>query len=346
MATTKFILEANDLGGDTIRPGDDLLLRFTVVEWEEKLTPAKAGEEDFIAVMDKRLLDEAREYCNNAAGINDWTKFNDDTMVTDAVAYTWGGTDDVAAFNSKLRDQQSATTAYFAYGQNTTIAPNPNPANHRDWSHWNNTTAPDADWDNYLFTGNVDNDTTYNQLTIGGIDYSPYRPGFSTYRYVNGGTVTNPVGGDVNPYDWHHVLYSAGVDCSGFVQRAASYNGNNYVLNDFFGTDEWSTNTMGFPVHARHGTGGIADDARSWLINDRNLMVPGDILIRTGSNGHVAIVYRIDYENNSREIEDQSPHVYVIEATRGEFDEWQVLNTNTWEDLGDGYDIRRLRTNN
>ena len=335
-----------------------------------------------MAVYDKRLLDRARRYVGhdgykrNANGviqamyseleyqnadqatrdqwkdesiIDDWTNYDSNDTVTDAVAYTWGGADTIDTFNTKLQAQRSTITAYYDGGQNTTIAPNPNPSDHRAWSPWNVTTAPSNDWDNYIFTGNVDNDTTYNQLTINGNNYTPYRPGFSQYRRAN------------NSYQWQHVLYSAGVDCSGYVQRCASYTNNPYQNRRTVGTtqfwvgsfrdgatgqDLWTNN--GNDVHRRLGTSGLLNNSHSFLINDMNLLVPGDIIIRSG---HVAIVNRIVFNDGERVVAEnsqgeQEARVYIIHATTaGPNSEKQVVDVQTWRNLGNylNYQKRRLK---
>lgn len=56
----------------TIRPGDDLLLKFTLADYETQITtPAKATDGDFMAVYDHKMLWRASLYINEGAFI-DW----------------------------------------------------------------------------------------------------------------------------------------------------------------------------------------------------------------------------------------------------------------------------------
>ncbi|MBN2444783.1 MAG: hypothetical protein JXJ04_25730, partial [Spirochaetales bacterium] len=90
----------------------------------------------------KILLDRAKQYCNNDAGISDWTRWNDGETVTDAVPYSWGCADSIADFNADLEEQRIALSAYYSDGttgnpypaNNVLLGGNPDPAEHRDWS--------------------------------------------------------------------------------------------------------------------------------------------------------------------------------------------------------------------
>jgi hypothetical protein len=84
--------------------------------WKEKIAEtanidAKSGK--CAGVYDKRLLDTAKQFCNNDAGISDWTRWNDGETVTDAVAYSWGCADSVEDFNMDLDEQRRAISAYY-----------------------------------------------------------------------------------------------------------------------------------------------------------------------------------------------------------------------------------------
>ena len=286
-------------------------------------------------VYDKKLLDRAKEYCNNDAGISDWTRWNDGETVTDAVAYGWGCADSIEDFNLDLGEQLTALTAYYAETNDETLGENPDPADHREWAQWDDTIAPgeesDDRWFNYLF-GEYDEDTeTYNYLTINGTRYNPYIPGLSTWK-----------GFDPNQNNYHDydVKRSAGVDCSGFVQRCASYAGNQYLPVDVTTRCIWG----GGAPHLI-GVNGFASDDYTWDVGNRNLLIPGDVLVFPGNPGHVVMVLRIVYPDGTRTIEDMSGNVTVIESTKGDENVWMVLNSQTWSDLGADYEPKRLRFN-
>jgi hypothetical protein len=298
---------------------------------------AAVSSGDFAAIIDKTLLDRAKEYCNNDAGISNWTRWNDGETVRDAVAYSWGCADSVADFNADLEEQREALTAYYADENIEILGENPNPADHRDWSPWDQTIAPGEGndrWFNYLF-GKYDEGTeTYDYLTINGTRHNPYIPGLSTWKWW-----------DQDNYHDYDTKRSAGVDCSGFVQRCASYAGNQYEAPNVTNRCIW-----GGEAPRLIGVNGFAIDTFSWPVENRNLLIPGDILVLTGDLGHVAMVLKIVYQDGTRVItlnnNGTSDGVFIIEATRGFFDEWCVMDSQSWINLGAGYEIRRLRINN
>ena len=59
--------------------------------------------------------------------------------------------------------------------------------------------------------------------------------------------------------------------------------------------------------------------------------MPGDILLKTTTPRHIAIVQDIDFLGDSRTVEEGN--VTVIEATRGSNDEWKVMNTRKWSEM-------------
>ena len=83
----------------TVRPGDDILLLFELVGYNLSVFEARAG--DFVAVYDKIMHERAKEFCNNFA-IADWTNFDTDEVVSNAVAYSHGCADAVEHFNADL----------------------------------------------------------------------------------------------------------------------------------------------------------------------------------------------------------------------------------------------------
>ena len=353
----------------SIRPGDDMQLRFGIAGFTEYDTEVSAG--DFMAVYDKKMMWRAQLYIDERinedstpSGDNDWndlnpwtsaqgnqwdtlgngeqcelsawTRWNDGVNIFNTTAYGWGCADSVADFKADLEEQKNALTAYYSdennekYGEN-----NPHPSEHRDWSPWNHTYAPGEEgidrWHNYLFGIYNSDHGTYDALP--GFEDQPYMPGLSTWKRFDEEDQYNYVPSDVKR--------SAGVDCVGFVQRCASYDGNPYEADDINERCIWGG---GMPARIA-----FSSDQYSWFIDNRNLLIPGDVLILPGDPGHIAMVLKIVYLANSRIIalndNGTSDGVFVIEATKGDDEQWMVLNSQTWQDLGVGYIRRRLRIN-
>ena len=228
-------------------------------------------------------------------------------------------------------------------------APYPNPADHRSWSPWNSTLAPGGNWKNYIRTGTLLKNGSFPALTLNSTIYHPYVPGLLSYITYK---VSKANGGGYNNKQLHA---QAGVDCIGFVQRSASYTGNNYKLKDYV-NENWNAANITYR-HDDHKTYDIGHDNYSWEIKDRNLLVPGDILYRKQPTGddtrgerHVAFVLRVEYPNeNKRKISidedtEASKDVYVIEAT-GIKNYYKVVNSQNWLDLKSGYSPRRFIIN-
>ncbi|MBN2532987.1 MAG: hypothetical protein JXB88_08850, partial [Spirochaetales bacterium] len=235
-----------------------------------------------------------------------------------------------------LDEQRKALSAYYSDGTNGNPYPandeqlgdNPDPAAHSDWSprEEDETDAPGTEsnekWFNYLFGIYNPETRTYDHLMINGTRYNPYLPGLSTWKQFDP---------NQNNYVPSDTKRSAGVECVGFVQRCASYEGNPYAAIDINSRCIWGG---GMPT-LMYGEDSFSSDEYSWLIEDRNLLIPGDVLI---GNGHIAMVLRIVYLGNSRIIDfnvnGTTDDVTVIESTKGRFNVWKVMNTNTWLDLG------------
>jgi hypothetical protein len=247
--------------------------------------------------------------------------------VEDAVAYTWGGIDNVNGFNVKLNgtyNQKECIQAYYNPANTTVMGDNPAPDDHRDWANWNDTTAPTADatlWDNYLFGIPGTTGGAFTQLNIGGQVYTPYKPSYSWYtQYL------------LKNYTAINATYSAGLDCAGFIQHSASYTGNSYSLDDIGGYDTWG-------AYAHTGTKRIvADGAYTWTIAEADwpLIVPGDLVYHTG---HVGIVQKISYNNLKRTFLNNN--VIIIEATSAGIKSTKIRTLANFIDEG-GYFIGRL----
>jgi hypothetical protein len=366
----QFILDKfyiKTISDNHIRPGDDFLLRFMIKDNSEAI--AKADDGDFVAVYDKIMLDRANMYIDERIDhktgqqidgavdwngdeqidIQDWTRFSDNKPVFGTVAYSWCCADWVTHFNDDLLDQLAAIHAF--YNNANTRWNNNNP--HPDWANWNgpdgipgnldDTISPDNDWDHvfldtieigYLFSHHsIDGDKIFDPLMINGIEYHPYKPGYTSFR------------GNLSA---EGVIYSAGIDCSGFVERSCAYPKNNYKLGDKLEKGDrltWVTSMNAWNLMTYHRHDKI-EDYMIWEIDpaDRSTIVPGDILRFPGS--HVVIVLSINYPNGSRVVEDKSENITVIESTQGDRNQWYIMNTRKWSDIGNDYDPERLQIKN
>jgi hypothetical protein len=342
---------------------------------------AKAGDGDFLAVYDFPLLwranlylDEATAENGNATGATDWNDanpwidgnvwnlnydaliandpdyirqnhvnggqinikpwtrydFNPNTQIHGSVAYSWGGCDSTKDFNDDLTDQCAAVRAWYTANP---IAGNPDLTN--TLQNWMNTWAPNNTWGiaednnqiNYRFGIAVAGSFTYDPIP--GIEPRPYTPGFASKKYNR----------DV--YEARHACYSAGADCSGFVQRCASYAGTRYDDNNGNHADA-GMNTLPeqrllwAPVYPAYMTGLLEADgfeAASWeIVNNGNgspnLIVPGDIIIISGDGlWHIGIIDRIQFGNDRQVVEG---NVFVIEEAGLNM---KAIKTRTWAGL-------------
>ncbi|MBN2737356.1 MAG: dockerin type I repeat-containing protein, partial [Spirochaetales bacterium] len=321
--------------GGTARPGDDILLRFELLNYPQQSDTVSEG--DFLAVYDKNLLDAANQFIDQtinedgtATGVVDWNgtsqidiqhwrRFSDGNLVQNAVAYGWGCYDDVNQFNSEV-------TALNGLSQ--------------DVNNWYDYTFP-----------------PFTTREEGGINYyvpvDPQHsvPGLTTYARFGDesqamkvfkdkdgialdadGGILDSDNADQKNYSWRLCSVSSGDDCSGFVSRSTFLSGTNYKIVDI---DENLS-------EEKEGTSILADTAASWAIGsaDRNLIVPGDILVR--ANDHVAFVFYINFDENSRILEDANLNKVRIIHSTGLNLLWRVRNDNFWSQIGGQFLPRRL----
>ena len=237
--------------------------------------------------------------------IRPWTRFSDSGKVAGSVAYSKGCADAVDHFNSDMDDQDAALTASGQPGgrANPTYAP----------------TQQKSVWSSYIFGvpftytyPNGTKETRYNKPTYNGQSYPAYTPGFSSWRTNNGG------------YDAIDTGYSAGVDCSGFVQRCLKYNGSPYTqIPGVGGRLAWGDITPELigPGFGGANPDGFESDTYSYTIGDLNRLIPGDIV---SCDGHVGIVTGIDYTSDNQVIEG---NVTILESAGDP--QWRVRNDRT-----------------
>jgi hypothetical protein len=145
---------------------------------------------------------------------------------------------------------------------------------------------------------------------------------------------------NVNPSGYQASLtdQSIGVDCSGFIQRVASYNENNYAIRDikWDGADTenrllWGHYDPGIKISIdtlpNHTTADASFYDGSWpvfdattRVGDINLIIPGDIITL---NGHITLVCRVEYNDQSIRTLAMD-NIFVIEAD-SPYDQWQVI---------------------
>jgi hypothetical protein len=302
-STTAFYLQAIVNAQTTIRPGDDMLFRFTLANYEQHITtPATAGDGRFVATYDAKLLWRANLYINertNAAdrahdwndlnpwnvplNINDWNKAThisnvqaDGGQVIIPSSFTW-----IADNN------HDNAVAYDYWGQDSPQEYNEKMRHQRlilnnyitsglggyqaDTNGWSRTTAPtvaQSDHSNYLrasfFPHGYPNDPTAKKVANQPISIG----GENLYPYVP--SLSNALR-ILNNKVWPCAdvgSYAAGLDCVGFTQRSASYLDSPYTWVQgtwFLGRYFWNDTrgTTGFPT---------PDNGLSWQVAKTNVL--------------------------------------------------------------------------
>ena len=281
--------------------------------------------------------------------IQEWTRydFTPDVPIYDSVAYSHGCADSPADFNLDMIDQRDTIRAWYTVNpiqDNSTLT--------NTLKVWDNTLAPNGVWGisednatiNYRFGIPVTGSDAYDYIILDtnnddtNEEYYPYTPGFSSKK-----------NNDDNNYESVHTCYSAGVDCSSFIQRCSSYLDNQYDANTIAELRNVWNNSYPSSNRPLEGEGGLLNS--SWLISDTNLIVPGDIIYITGLNvdqsrwWHFGIIDKINNIGINRQI--TSNNVFIIEATGYGM---KVRKNRTWYSLDNisGVtlcEIRRLKTN-
>jgi len=165
---TQFAIGINSNAPGTIRPGDDMILRFALADNTDIITSKADG--NFMAVYEHKLLwraqlyiDETLAAAGNPSGNVDWNN-----------AHPWT----YAQGNEWDKDWEDSNN------NGIIIVPNPAPTANRDWANWNDTLAPGNAWGNYIHGDPTVNTTAYNIVASNGTVYYPYAPGFSSYRKI------------------------------------------------------------------------------------------------------------------------------------------------------------------
>jgi hypothetical protein len=284
--------------------------------------------------------------------LHSFTRYWDNVTIENAVAYSWGCCDSPFDFNDDIGDQINTIQAWYTANP---IAGDSTLTN--QLQNWNTGIAPDNsfgytddgnnanDFDNYLVNYRFgepvadSHDYTALEITVNNITdtYYPYTPGFSSLLRW---------GMDENNYAAVSTCYSAGADCSAFVQRCASYNGNNYDAPDIVETrNTWSDH---YPGDDRPLIAGGFENA-SWMIADNDddtwidLLVPGDIIIKEDPTWgwHMGLIGKINFTSN-RQI--AITEVFIIEAFGVDLKVTAIRNLETWQQRGRTYwHIKRLK---
>ena len=134
-------------------------------------------------------------------------------------------------------------------------------------------------------------------------------PGMSSWK--------RQVLGNYHDYDTKR---SAGVDCSGYIQRCASYENNPYTVNDLTTRVVWGGGSQSLI-----GPQGFASNEYTWPIADRNCLIIDDII---SCDGHVVMVWKIVYDDNLRNVIPDNVH--IIEAAGAGM---MVRMDRDWQDL-------------
>jgi hypothetical protein len=268
--------------------------------------------------------------------------------INNTVSYDYNGQDSPFVFNNKM-DQQKKWLGLYFNSQNQRFE---NPlVNDTQDNSYSSTIAPSETYKNYIFVNEYpysnpsakaghrqgqdnpwapdDDNLTNSQVprTIDDISCYPYLPGFNCSQHVY--TDSEDDDNIVDSIDWNslvdlsnHAGKGAGTDCLSFIQRSASYTGNNYTwtVNFPLGENEgniwWDDerhSNIRFPSTANNYSYEI--ESRPVInqeLPDLKRVVPGDIVFYTG---HIMIVNKIDIDGDRSDI--QMEDIHLIEATFG-----------------------------
>lgn len=163
---------------------------------------------------------------------------------------------------------------------------------------------------------------TLNVLSQEEVVLHPYRPGY-------GAKILFSEDSD-DVFKMVHDLYSAGLDCSGFVQQAANYNENKYNSSDRNGREIWK-NSPGTNSKYKYRVKDMDDLDYVYEIQQHDL-IPGDLLVLKDNpipsrGDHVIIVQDVTFSGTSREVNESN--VQIIEAASGDHD-LCVINYRNW----------------
>ena len=375
-----------------IRPGDDILLRFALLNSAETQTDgsviyrniAEVSESDFMAVYDKKMLWRANLYIaeedSDWNDVNPWVKGNEWNKTYDGITlgsspadggqvvtfqpYTpvrsrdksnWAGNfykdrvaydyemgnalalDSPFDFVKKLQIQKENLKSYYTANPGS-VLPYPSRGLTPDiLQNWSTTKAPNNRWQNYTKEPSGNNQA--------------YLPGKGFYNYVPKHDTLEP--GLPNNYSDAGLgqALSAGVDCVGFAQRAAGYEGSTYQwekyledtgANGGLPTSESASrreypdleNKKSIAIISREGINNDDSNKEYFTleIGERGApsvedfitfqnkflsIKPGDII--RYNNDHIGIVTAIDTAaiNSAQSIADMMTAVTVIESIYG-----------------------------
>lgn len=357
-STDKFAISAETDNG--FRPGDDFILQFAVADYDkvgiDGSVTGEVPEGDFLAMYDKKMLwranlyiDEGDDFFNETSIPVDWndrcpwiegnewntqngnggqvitpvnvTSHNDST-VTDSVCYSLAAQDSPFEYNDKMLNHQLPLLSFIYDSQGNVDDSNPD--------RWDETTAPGNLWDNY----------ESNIIDNNGITYYPYRPGYSSHDSSNG--------------DKNTPGKSSGVDCTGFIQRSKSYNGEFYSLPSI-GMRYWDTFEDTDP-NRRYLT--VTDDNNvseshhnMWRVtiapefgepHSLEKLVPGDIVYWWHNGGyHVTMINKLEYDDETRNTD--TVRINLIEAWDDYQNRVSVLITRELLEIDREWIIGRLK---
>ena len=292
--------------------------------------------------------------------IKQWTLWRNNITVTTSVAYGWGCMDSVNDFNLELSGEADLLAAARQKGSADYLGDD-----YRKFQ-WNNSAdqrsiAPQGNWFNYIFQ---------NRKTSGANDgyiYGVFDPSVSQHKYrlasnraiVPGLSTFLDSNHLFNLFDQNNVDlalfandpnkqsgsydYTAGIDCSGFVSRAAEYSNSGYVISG-----KQSTTTLNYNSNSWLIQEIINDQAQNIEIPMLQYAVPGDILNKSGD--HVVIILDIVPEGDFDSAKKRSQVVVIQSGAGPGMNSYQVLTNKTCgSNSGMGafqkYQIRRLRAN-
>jgi hypothetical protein len=224
--------------------------------------------------------------------IAEWSSIRQGGDVSGSVAYSLPEStssayhmDTPTQFNIKMQQAKSLLQSWYADPAHPPLAGFTSQA----LGSWNRTIAPGSNWNNYLRQA-------FQNI-------QPRLPGLgliqsSTGRVEAQAAIAEILGGNAAlSAEW--AARSAGTDCIGFAQNAASYNGNTYTWPNLpAGGRAYPRTAQDAQASGKTQYGHLIIDKNGYEANGKTLsgmpIVPGDIMYY-GNADHIAIVQSVEY---------------------------------------------------
>ena len=312
--------------------------------------------------------DEEIQFANGRQiPIENWSKWNGGADVQNSVAYGWGAMDSVENFNTELLKQSRSIRSFRENNQTYSEL---------TWAD-NQTTAPNGDWNNYIFAErkkqngvanygsnlSVSEKQTITQHTYTASSNPPSVPGLSTQVRFGSTNYYNHTDSAGTTHYSNSYSFTSGLDCSGLATITTNYKLNNDYVYEISGAKKGTTdfvkNNYTISLFAASSNNKwninpeVTNNTPNEIISQRDThrkilshAVPGDIFVVSGS--HVVILQNLNYYLNNSVITDYK-QVDVIHSTSGIEGQWKTyqVHKGNWYQIEAGdtnkeYQLRRL----